>query len=49
MVAHIKRSLKNHGAESEVEGMFEMGEETLALPQEEKDKFVKGAGAFSFG
>ncbi|KAL5526718.1 hypothetical protein ACEPAF_8443 [Sanghuangporus sanghuang] len=41
--------LKNHGAEPEVEGMFDMGEETLALPQEEKMKYLRGDGAFTFG
>ncbi|EJD06909.1 Clavaminate synthase-like protein [Fomitiporia mediterranea MF3/22] len=41
--------LKNHGADEEVEGMFEMGRETFDLPLEEKMKFVHGAGENSFG
>ncbi|KAL5503986.1 hypothetical protein ACEPAH_8058 [Sanghuangporus vaninii] len=41
--------LKNHGADFEVDGMFDMGEETLTLPQDEKMKFIRGEGGFSFG
>ncbi|THH10585.1 hypothetical protein EW145_g1235 [Phellinidium pouzarii] len=35
--------LKNHGADREVEQMFEMGEETMDLPLEEKLKYTQGA------
>lgn len=42
-------SLKNHGADKEVEGMFDMGAETMDLPMEEKMKFEQGDGAKSYG
>ena len=41
-------SLKNHGVD-EVDDMFEMGRETMALPLEEKSKFEQGAEGASFG
>ncbi|VDC01153.1 unnamed protein product [Peniophora sp. CBMAI 1063] len=43
--------LKNHGADEEVDGMFDMGAETMALPLEEKKKFaqVDEGIAISFG
>ncbi|KAK7051465.1 hypothetical protein VNI00_004439 [Paramarasmius palmivorus] len=41
--------LKNHGVEQEVDGMFEMGEETMKLPLEEKIKFEQGDEGSSFG
>lgn len=41
--------LKNHGADDEVNGMFEMGEEAMALPMEEKMKFEQGNEGGSFG
>ncbi|KAH8111455.1 Clavaminate synthase-like protein [Phellopilus nigrolimitatus] len=41
--------LKNHGADDEVEGMFEMGAETMDLPMDEKLKFEQGDGGQSFG
>ncbi|KAL5536523.1 hypothetical protein ACEPAF_345 [Sanghuangporus sanghuang] len=41
--------LKNHGAEREVDEMFEMGEETMKLPLEEKMKFEQGDNGRSFG
>ncbi|KAL5485845.1 hypothetical protein ACEPAI_6887 [Sanghuangporus weigelae] len=41
--------LKNHGATEEVEGMFEMGEETMDLPLEEKMKFEQGEDGRSCG
>ncbi|KAI0048074.1 Clavaminate synthase-like protein [Auriscalpium vulgare] len=41
--------LKNHGAEEEVDGMFDMGAETMALPSEEKMKFEQGNDGLSFG
>ncbi|KAI0686229.1 Clavaminate synthase-like protein [Earliella scabrosa] len=40
--------LKNHGVE-EVDAMFDVGRETLALPLEEKLKFEQGDQGFSFG
>lgn len=42
-------SLKNHGADREVEDMFEWGEETMALPLEEKLKYAAGDDGRSFG
>ncbi|KAH9952037.1 Clavaminate synthase-like protein [Amylocystis lapponica] len=41
--------LKNHGAEREVDAMFEMGNETMKLPLEEKMKFEQGDDGISFG
>ncbi|KAI0637479.1 Clavaminate synthase-like protein [Trametes polyzona] len=41
--------LENHGVEAEVEAMFEMGKQTLALPLEEKKQFEQGDQGFSFG
>ncbi|KAI5118665.1 hypothetical protein M0805_001038 [Coniferiporia weirii] len=41
--------LKNHGADHEVEQMFEMGEEVMALPLDEKLKFQQGEGPGTFG
>ncbi|EJD06828.1 Clavaminate synthase-like protein [Fomitiporia mediterranea MF3/22] len=41
--------LKNHGADKEVEGMFDMGAETMDLPVEEKMKFEQGSEGNSFG
>lgn len=45
----LYRSLKNHGADREVEEMFEMGAETMSLPLEEKMKFEQGDSGQSFG
>ncbi|KAL5503987.1 hypothetical protein ACEPAH_8059 [Sanghuangporus vaninii] len=42
-------SLKNHGANSEVDGMFDMGAETMKLSMAEKLKFDQGDGGQSFG
>ena len=42
-------SLKNHGAEREVDEMFEMGAETMRLPMEEKMRFEQGDDGLSFG
>lgn len=42
-------SLKNHGATEEVDGMFEMGAETMKLPLEEKMKYEQGDDGVSFG
>ena len=47
----VHHSLKNHGVDDEVAGMFEMGEITMQLPQEEKIKYEQGAdegGSFGF-
>ncbi|KIP06079.1 hypothetical protein PHLGIDRAFT_58502, partial [Phlebiopsis gigantea 11061_1 CR5-6] len=41
--------LKNHGADEEVEQMFQMGAETMALPLEEKMKYEQGDDGVSFG
>ncbi|PCH44297.1 Clavaminate synthase-like protein [Wolfiporia cocos MD-104 SS10] len=41
--------LKNHGVDNEVNAMFEMGAETMALPLEEKMKFEQGDDGMSFG
>lgn len=42
-------SLKNHGADDYVDGMFELGVETMALPLEEKMNFEQGDDGISFG
>lgn len=44
-------SLKNHGVDEEVDGMFDMGAETMRLPLEDKVKFKQGdeGVAISFG
>ncbi len=44
-----KHSLKNHGVEEEASRMFEMGEETMRLPLEEKMKYEQGDDGRSFG
>ena len=41
--------MKNHGAEEEVAKMFEMGEETMELPLEEKMKFEQGNNGVTHG
>ncbi|EGN93563.1 hypothetical protein SERLA73DRAFT_189262 [Serpula lacrymans var. lacrymans S7.3] len=41
--------LKNHGAEQEVNDMFDMGAETMALPLDEKLMFEQGDDGVSFG
>jgi len=41
--------LKNHGADEEVNEMFNTGAETMALPLEEKMKFEQGDDGMSFG
>ncbi|KIJ66625.1 hypothetical protein HYDPIDRAFT_109724 [Hydnomerulius pinastri MD-312] len=41
--------LKNHGTDQEVNDMFDMGAETMALPLEEKMKFEQGDDGRSFG
>ena len=42
-------SLKGHGADADVEHMFDMGAETMNLPLEEKMKFEQGDSGMSFG
>lgn len=42
-------SLSHHGAIDEVNAMFAMGAETLALPLSEKMKFEQGDNGDSFG
>ncbi|KAA1474572.1 Clavaminate synthase-like protein [Dentipellis sp. KUC8613] len=41
--------LKNHGVEKEVNDMFDMGAETMALPFDEKMKYEQGDEGISFG
>ncbi|KAI0333381.1 Clavaminate synthase-like protein [Cubamyces sp. BRFM 1775] len=41
--------LKNHGVDEGVGAMFDMGNETLALPLEEKMQYEQGDQGFSFG
>ncbi|KDQ63014.1 hypothetical protein JAAARDRAFT_146912 [Jaapia argillacea MUCL 33604] len=41
--------LKNHGVDAEVNGMFDMGAETMALPLAEKMKYEQGDDGMSFG
>ncbi|KAI0031250.1 Clavaminate synthase-like protein [Vararia minispora EC-137] len=41
--------LKNHGVEDDTEDMFVMGEETMALPYDEKMRFEQGDSGCSFG
>ncbi|OCH93690.1 Clavaminate synthase-like protein [Obba rivulosa] len=41
--------LKNHGADEEANGMFDMGIETLNLPLDEKMKYEQGDDGGSFG
>ncbi|RDX48491.1 Clavaminate synthase-like protein [Lentinus brumalis] len=41
--------LKNHGVDEQVNAMFDMGRETMALPLEEKMRFEQGDEGFSFG
>ncbi|KZT08746.1 Clavaminate synthase-like protein [Laetiporus sulphureus 93-53] len=41
--------LKNHGVEREVDGMFDMGAETLDLPLEELMRYEQGDNGDSFG
>ncbi|KAI0640625.1 Clavaminate synthase-like protein [Trametes meyenii] len=41
--------LKNHGVDDEVDAMFDMGRDTLALPLEEKMQYEQGDHGFSFG
>lgn len=45
----IVSSLKNHGTDDQVNSMFDMGAEALALPLEEKMKFEQGDDGTSFG
>ena len=45
----IPYSLKNHGADQEVDGMFNLGEKTMQLPLEEKMKYEMGDQGSSFG
>lgn len=42
-------SLKNHGVDKEVDDMFDMGAETMALPLQEKMKFEQGDEGSTFG
>lgn len=42
-------SLKNHGVDEFVDGMFQLGSEIMALSMEEKMKFEQGDDGVSFG
>lgn len=42
-------SMKNHDADELVDAMFDMGEETMRLPIEEKMRFEQGDDGMSFG
>ena len=42
IITWVLCSLKNHGVDAEVDGMFDMGAETMRLPLEEKMKFEQG-------
>ena len=42
-------SLKNHGADAEVDRVFEATAEMMALPLEEKMKFIRGDGIKAYG
>ena len=42
-------SLSNHGVDREVDAMFDVGTETLALPMSEKMKYEQGDEGDSFG
>ena len=44
-----RSSLKNHGVDCEVSGMFDVGAETLDLPLEEKMRYEQGDNGDSFG
>ena len=41
--------MKNHGMDADVEAMFDMGREAMALPLEEKMKYELGDEGGSFG
>jgi len=41
--------LKNHGVDEELNGMFDVGAQTVALPFEEKMKYEQGDEGMSFG
>ncbi|THV06486.1 Clavaminate synthase-like protein [Dendrothele bispora CBS 962.96] len=41
--------LKNHGTDEEVNDLFDLGEETMELPLEEKMKYEQGDAGSSFG
>lgn len=45
----LMTSLKNHSVEREVDGMFDMGAETMDLPLEEKMKYHPGDKGQSIG
>lgn len=45
----LGHSLSNHGVDREVNAMFDVGGETLALPLSEKMKYEQGDNGDSFG
>ena len=48
-IAWVLCSLKNHGVDAEVDGMFDMGSETMALSMDEKMPYEQGDDGGSFG
>ncbi|OJT09574.1 UPF0676 protein [Trametes pubescens] len=46
---HLGFCMRNHGVEWEVDAMFDLGSETLALPLSEKMKYEQGDNGDSFG
>ncbi len=42
-------SLRNHDIEEQVDAMFDVGQETIALPLEEKLKYELGDQGLAFG
>ena len=47
--ANFVYSLKNHGVDDDIAGMFDMGAETMRLPFDEKMRFEQGDDGWSFG
>ena len=45
----FRHSLSNHGVDREVNAVFDVGAETLALPLAEKMKYEQGDNGGSFG
>ncbi|CCM01793.1 uncharacterized protein FIBRA_03860 [Fibroporia radiculosa] len=45
----LHRSLKNHGAETEVDALFQLGKEFMELPLEQKMEYEEGDDGMQFG
>ena len=45
----VARSLKNHGAEAEVEALFSLGKQFMDLPLDEKMVYEEGDDGMQFG